>query len=478
MQVNDEDWLSLRHRTAIVRPDLSKPMRRGLLDDVINQNTSVLDYGCGRGHDVSRLQQMGITAVGWDPHFAPDTPLEPHDVVTLNYVLNVVEKTAEREKTLRTAWALAKRVLVVSSRLIWERNNVAGEVSGDGVLTRRTTFQHLYRSSELRSYVENGVGAKCVSPVPGIVYAFKKNEDRLAYIARGTISEFRWEMSADYAAAVTKIVAFAEQRGRPPQFEELPPDVVPLLGRFSRKTVSRIIETDADTKKLAAATRKATLETLLYLGTSLFSGRAPLVDLPVGVQADIRHCFGSYREACRRADRLLAKIRDDAYVRGAMQNSPGKLTASALYVHRRTVESMPVVLRLYEYCGFIAAGRPDDWNILKLDHRGRRVSWSAYPEFESDPHPRLAWTFGVDMTSRESRFQDFSERTNRPLLHRKEEFLGPNDPSIAKYRRLTDAEVRAGLYQNPTLIGLEDGWEAELVRCGVMLKGHRLIKRR
>ena len=82
------------------------------------------------------------------------------------------------------------------------------------------------------------------------------------------------------------------------------------------------------------------------------------------------------------------------------------------------------------------------------------------------------------MTSLDSGFQRFGDRSNRPLLHRKEEFLDPEDPDVEKYRRLTAAEVRAGLYQNPTLIGHEDGWEAELQRCGVSLRGHRVIKRR
>jgi DNA phosphorothioation-associated putative methyltransferase len=223
---------------------------------------------------------------------------------------------------------------------------------------------------------------------------------------------------------------------------------------------------------------RSTLDTLLYLGTSIFSGRASFGDLPVGVQADIKRCFKSYREACARADRLLAKIRDDAYIRGAMQNSPGKMTASALYVHQRAVAKMPVVLRLYEHCGFVAAGRPADWNILKLDHRGRRVSWSAYPEFDTDPHPRLDWTYGVEMSKLEGNFQSFGGRSNRPLLHRKEEFLADDDPMVPKYRRLTASELRAGLYQNPTLIGLENGWAAELKRCGVVLRGHRLMHKR
>jgi hypothetical protein len=80
------------------------------------------------------------------------------------------------------------------------------------------------------------------------------------------------------------------------------------------------------------------------------------------------------------------------------------------------------------------------------------------------------------MTTLEANFQSFRGRANRPLLHRKEEFLAPDDPAVPKYRRLTASEVRAGLYENPTQIGLEEGWAAELERCGVALKGHRVVR--
>lgn len=421
---------------------------------------------------------MGLKAEGWDPYYAPDTPRLAHDVVLLNYVLNVIEDQAERRETLRNAWELASNALVVSCRLKWELGSINGAESGDGLLTSRNTFQHFYSPNEIRRLVEDVTGQRCVSPSPGVVYAFRHDEDRFAYLARGAIADFQWTESQDYASAVAEIVSFTEKRGRPPLFEEIPPELLPLLGQLSRRSLLDIANRGASPERAAAGFKRTTLDTLLYLGTSIFNGRVALNDLPMSVQADIKHCFKSYREACARADRLLAKIRDDVYVRGAMRNSPGKMTASALYVHRRAVSKMPVVLRLYEYCGFVASGRPEGWNILKLDHQGRRVSWSSYPEFDTNPHPTLDWTYGVDMSSLEGAFQRYGDRSNRPLLHRKEEFLDPDDPAVEKYRRLTAAEVKAGLYQNPTIIGHEDGWERELLRCGVELRGHRVVKRR
>ena len=61
-----------RHKTAIGRPALSLPAKLLFQSGLVSDETSVLDYGCGRGDDVKFLNELGVPAVGWDPHFAPD----------------------------------------------------------------------------------------------------------------------------------------------------------------------------------------------------------------------------------------------------------------------------------------------------------------------------------------------------------------------------------------------------------------------
>uniref|UniRef100_UPI003D8A62E7 DNA phosphorothioation-associated putative methyltransferase n=1 Tax=Gordonia sp. B7-2 TaxID=3420932 RepID=UPI003D8A62E7 len=471
----DTQWGSARQRTAIARSTLSMPLRTALRDRILVSERSVFDYGCGRGEDIRRLTHMGFEVAGWDPFYRAEAERTPADVVMLTYVLNVIEDASERRQALAAAWELSKEVLVVSCRLTWEKAQVVGDAHGDGVVTTRNTFQHLFTTNELRQLVDSVTGVRSVSPAPGIVYAFRTEQLRLQFLSQDTITRHAWAESEDLTSAIHDVVSFAEQRGRAPLLEEMPPTIAALVATVSRTEIGALIKKGADPAKLAEGAKRSTLDTLLYLGITIFSGRPRFVDLPIGVQADVRSHFQSYREACARADRLLLKIKDDRYIRGAMTNSVGKMTATALYVHERAVPRMPVVLRLYEHCGSVAAGRPEDWNILKLDHRGRRVSWSQYPGFDKDPHPKLAWTFGVDMATLESKFQSFIDRDNRPLLHRKEEFVAPDDVYADKYRRLTTSEVKHGLYANPTLIGLEQGWNAELARCRVLLRGHRVV---
>ncbi|RKS78668.1 DNA phosphorothioation-associated putative methyltransferase [Actinomadura pelletieri DSM 43383] len=476
--MTQQAWGSERSLTAISRDGLSVPARQAILDKQVLSGRSVLDYGCGRGGDVRLLRQMGCEVVGWDPFYNPDAGLDPADVVLLTYVLNVIEDPVERRRTLERAWDLASTVLIVSARLVWERSKVNGVAVGDGVLTRRQTFQHLFTASELRAYVEEVVGVRAISASPGIIYSFKNDTARLSYLAQRVMSDEQWLASEDTASAIAALIDHVERRGRLPRLEEMPLPTAQLLGDLRPSEVRRLVNDSVEPVKVAAAAKRTTLSTLLFLAVELFNGRGPFTSLPITVQLDIRAFFSSYREACQRADRLLFKLRDDTYVRGAMNaSSVGKLTPTALYVHQRAVDQLPTVLRLYEHCASIAAGRPHAWTIAKLHHQGRAVSWLDYPDFDSDPHPRLLTSYHVDLGSFETAHRSYSASDNRPLLHRKHEFLHPDDPDAGKYRRLTQAEVRAGLYENPHLIGTESGWETELLRCGRALRGHRLVRR-
>ncbi|QKW32073.1 DNA phosphorothioation-associated putative methyltransferase [Nocardiopsis flavescens] len=471
-------WVSNRRLTAIARRGLSVPARTALLDQQIGKTTTVLDYGCGRGDDLRSLADMGIQVEGWDPVYFPGGKQKVADVVLLTYVLNVIEDPCERRSTLNQAWDLADRVLVVSTRLDWERRRVTGEQFSDGLLTSRNTFQHLFGVNELRSYVQEVTQVRCVSAAPGVVYAFKYDNDRLAYLARRIIPDGSWQESTDATSAIAAVVAATEERGRALKVDEMPDQVVEFLGHFRQKEFNRLVRTAVDPEKMKKGAKRSTLDTLLFLALELFNGRGRFMDMPLFVQFDIRAFFSSYAEACKRADRLLLKLRDDSYIRAAMRGScAGKMTPTSLYVHHRALAELPIVLRLYEHCAAIAAGRPAQWSVVRLQHEGRSVTWFDYPDFDSDPHPRLESSYSVDLATLKTSFTSYLECEDRPLLHRKQEFLSPEDPDVAKYRRLTKAETNAGLYENPGLIRTEQGWEAELRRCGRQLRGHRLIRR-
>ena len=99
-----------RHKTAIGQITLSRPVKLALADGLIDPETPLFDYGCGRGDDLRILSAMGYAGTGWDPVHRPMAERQAAPVVNLGYVVNVIEDLAERRETLRRAWQLAERV--------------------------------------------------------------------------------------------------------------------------------------------------------------------------------------------------------------------------------------------------------------------------------------------------------------------------------------------------------------------------------
>jgi len=159
-----------RHRTALNRTDLSRPVRLALEDGLITQETSVFDYGCGKGNDLRLLRSRGIRCNGWDPTYHPHNERTPADVVNLGYVINVIEDPAERVAALRNAWTLTQKLLAVSARLTLEAASGSQTPYEDGCLTGLGTFQKYFEQRELREWIDQSLGASSVPAAPGIFY--------------------------------------------------------------------------------------------------------------------------------------------------------------------------------------------------------------------------------------------------------------------------------------------------------------------
>jgi 2-polyprenyl-3-methyl-5-hydroxy-6-metoxy-1,4-benzoquinol methylase len=142
-----------------------------------DRTVRVLDYGCGEGDDCAFYQALGHTVDGWDPnpqkrpHSDRCTTRRPagglYDVVTMTYVLNVIEDAAERREVLRRAWRKVARggSLIVTTR---SPSNVelTGEPWRDGFLVKHGggyTFQRGFNGKQLlRLVADLGGEAKLV----------------------------------------------------------------------------------------------------------------------------------------------------------------------------------------------------------------------------------------------------------------------------------------------------------------------------
>lgn len=139
--------------------------------------------------------------------------------------------------------------------------------------------------------------------------------------------------------------------------------------------------------------------------------------------------FGSYKQACADADDLLFRAGDTGGVDEACRESRvGKLLPNALYVHNTALTSLDPLLRVYEGCGRAFLGEIDGANVIKLHRFSGKVSYLAYPGFDSVPHPELERSYKLSMRTLDVECYDYSKSENPPILHRKETFLETNHP--------------------------------------------------
>jgi DNA phosphorothioation-associated putative methyltransferase len=473
-----------RHRTAMARGALSRPVAMAISDGVLSAGQSVFDYGCGRGDDLRNLSALGYRIDGWDPSHRPETALRSADVINIGYVVNVIEDPVERHHTLQRAWSLAQEVLIVSARLVWEARDLEGRPHADGLVTRTGTFQKFYGQGELAGWIEDSLGIKPVAAAPGIFYVFRDSARAHEFLATRAYTyrpRVRVDPHAVYKAhqeTLAPLLDFLSVHARPPRAGELDEYAEDVI-RENFASVARainLIRQVTDDEHWDRVTLQRRQELLVYIAMSRFGRRPRFGELTKTLAADIKTHLGKYSDACLQADRLLVATGDPAIVIvSARSSSVGKQTPSALYVHRSALGLLPPVLRVYEGCGRILAGTVEHANLVKLSVTEPQVSYLTYPNFDRDPHPTLRSAVTVNLRRLSVDWRDYSRSDNPPLLHRKEEFVGPDDPRRELYARLTRAEWRAGLYEHPERIGTAKGWRATLDAAGVSFRGHRLI---
>ena len=475
--------LATRARTALQRGGLSRPMRLAVDDGLILAGqTSVLDYGCGRGGDVTRLSRAGVQCAGWDPHHRPNGQLEPSDVVNLGYVINVIEDPHERQATVCRAWALARGVLIVSARLTSDSRDLEGVPFRDGLRTSTGTFQKLYTQDELRAWIDSTLGLRSAAAAPGVFLVFRHPALEQTWLLRRVgrtrrLAPLSRELLAQHEELLRPLVEFVRERGRLPRALELTsaPDIEREFGtlRNAFAVIRRVTGTDPWDRVRDARSQ----DVLVFLALSRFDKRPKLKDLPEEIRYDIRDLFGSHIAACRQADQLLFGLANQERVRAAAAASPlGKRLPTALYLHADGLGQLPSILRVLDGAARRLIGDIEASTVVKLHLDRPAVSYLEYPDFDTAPHPALRSGYLVALDRLRCDFRDYSRHANPPILHRKELLLDLEDPRHARFAALTRQEERAGLYEHPEAIGTQQRWQHLLDERGLRYTGHRLLR--
>jgi SAM-dependent methyltransferase/exonuclease III len=148
-------------RTAMARRGESAPARVLVKELRAGSDVrSILDYGCGRGADVTFYRSCGFDSVGYDPYGGFGFSVAPQrlfDVVTLVFVLNVLPDPWERAKVLMEAMRHVRPggMMFVATRTRAEIERQALQntwrVHNDGYWSHegRRTFQRGFDAEEI-----------------------------------------------------------------------------------------------------------------------------------------------------------------------------------------------------------------------------------------------------------------------------------------------------------------------------------------
>ena len=284
-----------RHKTALTRYDLSKPVKSLLEHGLLRPGSTLFDYGCGQGADVTGLRALGYSAEGWDPVHRPDTAKCEAEVVNLGYVLNVIEDPAERLEALVDAYRHAGRLLVVSGLICETVERSTAAVFGDGVLTKRNTFQKYFEQGELQQYIEDALEVTAVPVALGVFYVFRDTSEQQDFLAARTRRAIDW-------AQISARLGFGQPEGRKPRWSVLYEAHRELLDQFwamtlqlgrmpapiefarfgevqqhlgSGKRALRMFLVQGGEKELEAARERRRNEPLVYLGDTNLQRRVP-----------------------------------------------------------------------------------------------------------------------------------------------------------------------------------------------------------
>jgi DNA phosphorothioation-associated putative methyltransferase len=446
-----------RHRTAIKRYDLSKPVKQLLERGLLKKGDTFFDFGCGHGMDIEALQNLGYQASGWDPAFRPNAPKSRAAVVNLGFVLNVIEEPSERIATLRDAYSLAERVLVVSTMVSGQETDAHSRPYRDGFLTKANTFQKFYAPGELENLIEETLEVEASTMGLGVCVVFRNDEDAELFqadrnrrridwteisaqlkfsapIGRERRSVDRYELHNELFEQFWQTILELGRAPEPGEFDRLT-EIKKAAGGMKRALALLV---SRNSERLWQKARNArTEDVLVYLAMTKFRRRFLRREIPLRIKHDIRSFFGDLAAAEARAREILFAAGDPGEIDLACENlNLGWQDEDSLIIHRSLLGELPPVLRIYVHCAAYRYGDPSQADLIKIHKHSGKITFQHYDDFDGKPLPELQTRIKVNLRNLFVEVFDHSKGPRIQLLYFKERFVGsahPDRPSMEKF---------------------------------------------
>jgi DNA phosphorothioation-associated putative methyltransferase len=449
LATNDELLTKVaREKTAIVRYELSAPMKALAKNGFLEGQYSIFDYGCGRGDDLRELEAHGLDALGWDPNFLPDADLLNADLVNIGFVINVIEERNERTEAIQGAWHITAKLLVVSAMLANEKYLTQFTPYKDGIITSRNTFQKYYTQSELKLFIELSIDEEAIAVAPGIYFVFKDKSLEQEFLQRRHRRAHSWDhktqpkassQSADLLLVTQHqplIQAFWDTcllLGRCPVIEEFKEssELVAISGTL--KKAFRICKAfyGIDDLQVSQLMRKEDL--LVYFAVGLFGKRKTYKHQSEQTKRDIKAFFDTNKSAQMAATELLFKIADIASIENECLLAKEYLPASvidtefghphSLTFHKQYIDLLSPLLRVYVCSALQLYGELDDIQLIKIHIRSGKLTLLGYEDFDTANHPRLKERVKIKMAEQDVDFFDYVNESDDRRLTSKDNYI-------------------------------------------------------
>jgi len=441
----DESVVVDRHRTAIKRYDLSKPVKLLMKHGLLREGHRFFDYGCGRGMDVEGLQSLGYEATGWDPAFRPKAKRTAADVVNLGYVLNVIERPQERIEALQGAFKLSDDVLIVSALPRGQETDAHTRPLGDGFLTKSGTFQKFYAPGELEDLIEQCLDREPVTLALGICLVFEDPIRREQFLSARTRRHVDWTEISSQLRFSQPVAREEQMVGRyqlhrelmdnlwscmlelgrapdPTEFDQLE-DLKQRTGGLKRSV--ELAQRYHSPDLLTEARRLREEDVLVYLAMKHFERRFLRKHLPDRMRRDIKVFFGDFERAKQKSVELLFASGDPDELWLALKEvncGHLDLQESHFTFHRSLLDQLPAILRVYVFCGLRRFGDLDEVDVIKIHVGSGKLTLQRYDDFDGKPLPELQLRIKIDLRKDFVTVFDHTLGEDRQLLFFKERF--------------------------------------------------------
>jgi DNA phosphorothioation-associated putative methyltransferase len=447
--LNKEDKKIERDKTAIVRYELSAPMKVLAKHGFLEGQYSIFDYGCGRGDDLRELEAHGIDALGWDPNFLPDADKVNADLVNIGFVINVIEERNERMEAIQGAWALTDKLLVISAMLANESYLAKFTPYKDGIITSRNTFQKYFTQSELKMFIELSLDESAIAVAPGIYFVFKDKYLEQDYLQNRHKRTRTWEQKSkpvDIKEANTQLLFTKHSElfeeywktclllGRAPVKDEFckADELIELVGTM--KKAFRLCLNFYGNDDFAIAQQMRTEDLLVYFAVGHFGKRKPYKYQPEQTKRDIKAFFDTNKNAQTLAKELLFQIADvemiEAECLEAHKNLPKSVLAEefekphSLTFHKQYLDLLSPLLRVYVSSALQLYGELEDIQLIKIHINSGKLTLLGYDNFEESSSPTLKERVKIKMAEQDVDFFDYHlNEHSAPLLENKSAFI-------------------------------------------------------